>query len=181
MNKDAIQNTLLAMFSSIERDNQNAYEALKDLPAFQEAGSAIENSDPDAFYFALIYPLSNVINGLLSTYLGGAEEAKFLFKHHGFVEGHFRTQLEQVEGHACVADKTQTIIRHLVYSLVLGKKFEFDYGQEYTFHLPKVLFKTQDENVEFFRALMRLYYGNPDAYLKQLVALKTIKDDSLRD
>lgn len=181
MNKDAIQNMLLEMFSSIEQDNQNTYEALKDLPVFQEAVSAIENSDPDAFYFALIYPVSNVINGLLSMHMGGAKEAKFLFTHYNFVEGHFRTQLEQIEGHACVADKARTIIRHLVYTLVLGKKIEFDYSQEYTFHLPKVLFKTQDENVEFFKSLMHLYYGNPDAYLKQLLALKTIKNDSLHD
>lgn len=51
-------------------------------------------------------------------------------------------------------------MRSLADSLRNGKQISFDYGQQYTYHLPKMVFKTHVEIIEFFNALYRLYYGN---------------------
>ena len=111
-------------------------------------------------HFSLIYPLSLTIDGLLAHELPGSSEAQFLYKHSQFVENHYQRLIEEFEGAPCCADKSRTIMRSLSDFLKSGQQISFDYGQQYTYHLPKSVFTTQGEIVEFFNALYRLYYGN---------------------
>lgn len=48
---------------------------------------------------------------------------------------------------------------------------EFDFTQEYTFHLPKKVLNNEAAILAFFDALMALYQGRPEAYLDQLAQL----------
>ncbi|MEG1350510.1 MAG: hypothetical protein RSD49_21005 [Hafnia sp.] len=177
IDKDGLKNVLTSLFAGIDDGNKDAFEQVKHLEPIQKAGIAVQKFNPDKFYFALIYPLSNMVDGLLSTYTP-SEEAKFLFKHHGFVESHFEHHLGQIEGRACVADKTRTIIRHLCKALITGEVVEFDYTQEYTYHLPKKIFTQQAGNLAFFNSLVHLYYGNPQKYIQELQNLTAPKADT---
>jgi hypothetical protein len=47
-------------------------------------------------------------------------------------------------------------------------EISWDYSAEYTYHLPKQIFTTHSEIIEFFNGIHHLYYGNPDAYIKAM-------------
>lgn len=49
-----------------------------------------------------------------------------------------------------------------------GKPIQFNYDQEYTYHLPKRIFTAHDMIVEFATSLHSLFYGNPERYLSAL-------------
>ena len=165
--KKAIANVLSAMLSAIDSESTNAYQQAKDNPVFIDAVNAIKANNVEDFRFSILFPFEQMIEGLLNEHVK-SHEAKFLFKHWDFVESHFERLIERFEGGACCADKSRTIAKHLLVSLITGEKLEFDYNQEYTYHLPKLIFKTQEENILFFKALHRLYYGQPEQYLNSL-------------
>ena len=170
--KNAIANVLSAMLSSIDNESSIAYQQAKETPAFVDAVRTIKAMDVEGFRFSIIFPFDQMIEGLLNEHVK-SHEAKFIFRHWDFIESHFERIIDRLEGSACCADQSRTIAKHLLVSLITGENFEFNYNQEYTYHLPKLVFKTQEENIMFFKALHRLYYGQPEQYLKSLLAIES--------
>jgi hypothetical protein len=159
MKKEKIKEVLELMCDSIEQKEIELYEKLIDERCYENI------DDFQEFYHGLIYPHEQFINGLIKSEISPNRDVGFILKHSNFLENNFRCWIEKVEGSACCADKTRTIIRNLIDFYKTGNKIDFDYNQEYTFHLPKVVFKNHESIVEFYEGIKSLYYGNPTKYL----------------
>lgn len=163
-----VKNVLDGILSSIDNENQFNYSLVESLPVMQDAVKNIKENNCEMFYLSLIYPINKVIDGLLSKEIPQSSEARFLFKNSRFVEDHFEYLIQKFEGHACCADKSSMIVGSLAKSLKTGTEIVFDYDQEYTYHLPKKIFKTHDEIMRFFKALQSLFYGKSDLYINEI-------------
>jgi hypothetical protein len=168
MEQKDIANVLNGLLGAIDDENRKTFQALSDTPAIQDALQKVRAGDAEGFFFALLYPLENAIEGLLSTELPNNSKAQFLFSQGQFIERHFEKLFEQHEGSACCADKSRTIMSSLVRFFTTGKRIEFNYDAEYTYHLPRRLFRTHEEIVTFFDALQRLFYGRSAPYLEAM-------------
>lgn len=171
--QDDIKNVLEGLFSGIQESSKKSFASVADLPAMQAAATAVREGQAESFYYSLIYPLSKMVDGLLSSNLQ-SEDAKFLFKHSQFVERHYKRLFERFEGSACCADKSRTILRRLVKYFTTGEEIKFNYSGEVTYHLPVKIFKTHAQILQFYKALQHLYYGSPDTYLKAMSQLVVI-------
>jgi len=120
----------------------------------------------------LLYPFETLVSGLINVEISNNDDVEFIYKHSQFVERHFQRFIENLEGSACCADKSGIIIRRLVKWFLKNEKIEFDYAQEYTYHLPKKIFKTHDEIIQFYQGVKSLYYGNPIKYMQALIDMK---------
>lgn len=165
MEQKDLSNVINGLLGAIDDQNREAFKTLAETPAIVEALGKVRDGDVDGFFYSLLYPLENAIDGLLSSELPGNSKAQFLFSQGQFVERHFQKLFNKHEGSACCADKSRTIVRSLLRFLTTGKRIEFNYEAEYTYHLPKRIFRTHDDIVTFYDALQRLYYGHPDPYL----------------
>lgn len=165
---EGLRDVLGSLFAGIEDKNKEGYRRVAEMPEVQEAAASVRRGDLDAFFFSLVYPFENLINGLLAVEFPDSHEAQFLFKHSRFVENHFEQIIRKYEGSACCADKSGAILSYLLAFLRTGKEISFDYTQEYTFHLPKKVFTTHEEITTFFKALQRLHSGSPDSYIVAL-------------
>jgi hypothetical protein len=153
-----------------------AFAATEDAQAFNAVASnevvkrALEHANEgrfEEFDFELLHPFEQVVDGLLAG-ITNSNEAQFLLKHSSFVESHFNRLIEKYEGSPCCSDKSRTIMQSLIHFHIDGKPIQFNYGQEYTYHLPKRIFTTHDMIVEFATSLHHLFYGNPEKYLNAL-------------
>lgn len=169
--QDAIEGVLVGLLRSIDEGNHKLVEAAGDSAAITAARDAIREGDVTAFYFAVAYPMGNLLDGLLAQELC-SPEAQFLFRRGEFVESHFRRQIELYEGSTCCADKTGAIIEVLLNFFRTGQLIEFDYEQQYTYHLPKKVFTTHESIVGFFYALRKMYHGQADDYLAAIAAIR---------
>jgi hypothetical protein len=171
MNEAALQSVLGALLASVDSDNRVSLEAASTIPEVIQAREAIQDNDSERFYFALMYPLSQVVDGLLSAELPDSDSARFLFKHSEFVERNLSGIFSKFEGRACSADKASTVIRSLLRFFREGREISFDRTQQYTYHLPKMVLCEHAEIVAFFQALHALYYGQADAYIACMAAM----------
>ncbi len=165
MEKQQIKNVLNGMLDDIEQSQIDIYNKLINDKCFDKIESVEE------FYLGLIYPHEQFISGLIKSEISNNRDVIHLFKNSNTIEHHFRYWIEKKEGSACCADKTRTILKRLVKFYKTGEKIEFDYTQEYTFHLPKVVFKTHESIINFYEGVKHLQYGNPIAYLNEINAL----------
>jgi hypothetical protein len=171
INSSDISNVLTAIFNSVEEENKASFELVASIPGVQRSLECVRKGDYRGFYFALMYPISKMVNGLLAKELPNSPDAQFLLNNSRFIENHFKRLIEKLEGSACCADKTRTIMKELLRFLTNGKEITFDYTQEYTYHLPVLLFNTHDEIVVFFKALRHLHFGYPDQYIETLAKI----------
>lgn len=146
---------------SIEQENLSLYKRI-----MEESCLGGKFDDFESFYLSVIYPFENFINSFVKSEISDSPDVMFLMRHSQFVEGHFRTIIEHREGLSCCADKSRTIMRGLIRFYAEGIRIAFDYNGKYTFHLPKEVFTSHDEIVEFYSSLKMLYYGNGDTYVK---------------
>lgn len=159
MNKESIKGFLNTMLDTIHKESVDLYKSLIDK-------SGLDNiTDYESFYFAVIYPFTQYVSGLIKTEISTSDDVEFLLIKQIFIERNFQRIIEKNEGSACCVDKTRTIMRSLLNYYKSGDKIEFDYDQEYTYHLPKKVFKTHDEIVTFYEALKHLYAGYSEKYL----------------
>lgn len=165
MKKGDIGDFLDAFTGQIDKENIELYKNLL------EKGVVDDIETPEQFYFAILYPFSQFIDGLIQVELKGDHNVQFIMKCSRFIENNFVKLIETHEGSACSADKSRTIMKSLLNFYLKGDKIEFNYEQEYTYHLPKKIFKTHDSIIEFFEALYSLYYGNGDKYIKAMLTL----------
>lgn len=168
MDKESIKNVLNAMADGFKKDEVDLYKKLI-------GDIKIENIDNvRSFHLGLIYPYGKFIRGLISCEISKNEDVQFILASSDFVEHHFEYWIERVDGTSCCADKTRTILNKLVDFYKNGTKIEFDYTQEYTFHLPKNVFTTHEDIVGFYEGVRLLHFGNPIKYLNEIKKMAEI-------
>jgi len=172
MKSNKIKEVLEALGDSIQKKNIELYKKLADEAVNHDIDT------PEDFYMSLIYPHENFLKGLIQTEISKNHEVIFLLIHSNYVENHFVKFIKDIEGFACSADKSRTIMNRLLKWFKDGSRIEFDYNAEYTYHLPKSVFTTHDEIIEFYEGVKRLYYGNSKEYL---VAIKNIYSKIKKD
>lgn len=164
--EENLKQAINAISDIFDKEKKESYEDLKlarlnDLPSIND-------------FDLLLYNLEDKVIRLIESGKEGYElshDAKFLYMKIKFVKHQFRSVIEKTEGSCCSADKVRSILSVIKADVVDGKVKEFDYDGEYTFHLPDKVFKTHDDIMRFFRAIKRLYYGNPVDYMMELQRL----------
>ena len=167
----ALNEVFSGMFASIAKEQSDSFAQVSALPAVQTACEQVRGLDMRGFYYSFMYPLDQLLEGMLASAIPNSEDAHFIFKNSQFVDAHFRALIVKYEGNSCCADKTRTVIRALLEYLTTGKEIGFDRSQQYTFHLPKKVFASHQEILEYFKAIQRLFYGQSEAYLAVLLAI----------
>ena len=134
------------------------------------ATKLVEQHDPEAFSRNFRHA-DDVIEGLLM--LAGVDDRKsrFVFREYTFLERHVTNVITQYEGLACSVDKSRTIMRSYVNSLFSGTAIVFDFEQEYTFHLPKVVLNEHLLIHNFIDGLYAFFYGSTDKYLASMMEI----------
>lgn len=128
--------------------------------------------DFNTFHHTFVYPHTKFLKGLLKSEVSKNDDVVFLFLNSRMIEQSFLFWIERIEGSASCADKSTTIVRRLIDFYANGTKIEWDYEQEYTFHLPKKVFTTHDGIVSFYQAIRFLSItGNPKKYLEVIQEL----------
>jgi len=169
--EDGLKDVLNSLIQGVADDTANTLQSMGDIPLLTEASDAVAAGKLQEFYYLFVFQLNTLVDAVLQKEIPSVSKVHFLFKHYDFVKSHYQTLISKFEGSQCCADKSRTILRHLLAYLKDGTPIVFNYEQEYTFHLPDDLFKSQDEVVLFFDAVHRLYYGQSDAYLKVLQSI----------
>ena len=128
----------------------------------------------------VIHPFDNFIDGMIQTNISKNDDIGFIFRNSQFVDRHFCNLIEKIDGSACSADRSRTIVRALVNFFSTGKEISFDYNQEYTYRLPETVFRTHGEIIDFYQGIKNIFYGSPDKYLlamqKIYAGIKARKD-----
>jgi len=161
-----IKSVLEAILRSGDLEGQALYAQIYDEPMIKEARAAAEAHNPEGFFFSLCYPLEKIVDAVVSAEFPHNQNAQFLMANARYLENHLDTIFTKFEGSACSHDKTKAVLHHLMNFFMLGKRIDFDYGQQYTYHLPKKVLKDHDSIIAMFDALHYLHYGNPDRYFK---------------
>jgi len=166
MEKERIKEVLDGMLGALKKEEVALYKALIDKTCYKKI------EDVEDFYLAIVYPFEKFVSGLIRTEISNNEDVVFILKRSRFIKSHFETLIQNTEGSACCADKSRTIMNGLLDFYREGKLIVFDYEQEYTYHLPRVLFKTHESIIGFYKGLSGLYHGDPLEYLAQLLKIK---------
>lgn len=124
--------------------------------------------DPEDFFYAVLYPWEKFIGGYIKNTISTNRNVEFIYENSQFIDSHFKNLFVKYEGSACSADKSRTIVRRLLDFYLNGNKIDFNYDQEYTYHLPEKIFKEHQDIVDFYEGLVSLKYGNPEKYLISL-------------
>lgn len=166
VNTKQIESFLNTLSDSIDGEKVELYKKII-------GSSQIASFDgPDEFFYAVLYPFEQFISGFLHAELEGVNrDVIFIYKNSQYIDRSFAQLFIKHEGSACSSDKSRTIVKRLVDFYQTGKKIEFDYNAEYTFHFPKTIFKTHEHIVLFYEGLKDLQYGDNRRYLQ---AMKTI-------
>jgi hypothetical protein len=167
MEKGDIKNFLDAFTGSIEKEEVELYKKILD------NGIDKKIETPEDFFFSVLYPFKKFTSGLISAEISTNRDVEFLLMNSQFIEHNFENLFTKFEGRQSCADKSSTIMRKLFTFFVIGERIEFDYNGKYTFHLPKKIFKTHDDIVNFYQALKNLYYGDGTKYMEEM--LKIVK------
>lgn len=174
----ALTTVLTSFMGGIDDECKSIYKKLASEKGVTNAFNAAKKYNNEEFYIYLIYPFSNLLNGLLSE-VTGSHEAQFFLKHGEFTQRHIEKLIVQFEGSACSCDKSRTIMKRLIRYHMTGEEIKFNYDGEYTYHLPKRIFKTHDEIINFTNSLADLYYGKYEKYIRQIgLILQKMKSDS---
>ena len=162
MKKQDLINYLNSMIGIIEK---------KEIDLFKKiiGTNEITNfKDHKKFFYAVLYPFDQFISGFVKSKIANNSDVVFIIKNQNYIENNFARIIEQKEGSPCSADKSRTIIKSLLNYYKNGQKITFNYQQEYTYHLPKEVFKTHDHIIKFYEGLKSLWYGDNKKYLEAL-------------
>lgn len=133
-----------------------------------EAGGFNEFDDHESFYFSVIYPFEQFTDGMIRAEVSNNDDVVFILKNQQFIESHFQELIKTYEGFACCADKSRTIIEVLLRFFMTGNEIKFNLDGEYTFHLPKIVFRDHESIIQFYNALKGLFYGKNKRYIEVL-------------
>ncbi len=124
------------------------------------AREVLKQTDAEAFYFALTYPIDRVVSALLKEAFPDSHELRFIFAEHDYLHWHLRNIFQEYEGSACCADKAGCVVRRLVRHFLHGKRIEFDRAAQYTYMFPSKVLTTHEEILDAFQALYRMRHGD---------------------
>ena len=158
----------LASQSGVSKAELDAFVAS---PGISEAINELKSGDIDSFYFRVLYPRNKLYRAVVARFVGDYPKVQFLVEQYDFIESHFKHWIQAIEGSTCSADKSGTLVTALFWYFTKERPIQWNYEQEYTYHLPKTVFITQDEVLGFFESLEFLYGGRPEKYLQQLTWL----------
>lgn len=167
----AISDVVHGLLNASRQEAIQAALALMEDVAIQKAFALANEGDMAGFEQTLLRPMEKTIEGVLHLAVPNNHPVQFLLRHYGFVSRHFRSIVEKREGHACCADKTRFIMRSLMQFYQTGAEIKLNREQEYTFHLPTVVFTSHQAIVDFFEAVQALHYGEGAKYIKQMALL----------
>lgn len=160
ISKDQVKQVTDGLLGVITEENVALYKKLAD------EGPNHKITGATSFYENILFPFENYLNGFIQVAIGGGEDVENLLMHGKFVQVHLERLFERFEGSPCSADKARTILDALFSYYKDGEPIEFNYTQEYIFHLPKIILRSQDEIVDFYQAVIYLLYGSPERYFK---------------
>jgi hypothetical protein len=167
MKKENIIKFLDAMVEDIDQNKIDLYKKIIE-------NSKIDNfNNYEEFFFGVLYPFDNFIEGFLKVNVSTNDNVIFIMKNSNFIENHFNKLIIDKEGTPYSSDKSRTIMNSLIHYYLTGEEIKFNYNGEYTYHLPETIFKTHDHIFKFYIGLKNLFYGNNKQYLE---ALKIILD-----
>jgi hypothetical protein len=124
------------------------------------------------FYISFIYPFENYLEVMLKNKLNLNEDASFLVINSEFFSRHFQELFQKYEGSFACADKTNTVLNSIYRFLKTAEPINFNYDQEYTYHLPKTILKTHDDIIALYKGLKSLLSGRPEKYINYFDALR---------
>jgi hypothetical protein len=162
--KKEFKESLKSLFDCLLSDNhKNGEKLIKDIVL--EKGL-----DPENFHLKYLWPIEEGVDSMLINYLSEfqSQNIHFIYLHYQFLESHLTNLFRTYEGRECCADKSRSIIDSLVKYYKTSEKINFNYYQEYTYHLPKKILKTHDDIISMFNALKGLYYGDNLNYFIEL-------------
>lgn len=185
---DALGGVLDALLCSFDREGESIFEAISGHAVASQIKKSIEKFDHEGFRFTVPYTCEKLMRGAVLQVFSekmkngewdktGRNKFEFLMQHADFVEHHIDHWISRIEGLPCHADKTRTIIRALLRHFATGEKIHFNYGGEYTFHLPKAALNEHEKILVAFDAIYALYYGHPEKYLSWIADMATIHRD----
>jgi hypothetical protein len=162
-----IENFLNRFMGSVSEENREMYRKIIG------EGEVDKNIflNYDKFYYGVKYSFEKFMDGMLMECVSEDRDVVFLMMNGRFVERHYSSVISKMEGSMCSVDKARTIVRSLIRYYKEGELIKFDYDGEYTYHLPKVIFKEQCRIIEFYEAVKSLYYGNSEKYMKIICML----------
>lgn len=175
MDTNAIKDFLDAFSDSITQENIDLYKKIIDKSEIKTF------NNPEEFYFSVLYSWDKFISGFILTEISNNDDVKFIYKNYNFINRHFTEIFEKYEGSFACADKSRTIIRNLLDYFINNKNIEFNYDNEYTYHLPKNFLKTHDDIIEYYNSLKGLYYGRFENYFKSIGKILEIQDNLTKD
>lgn len=155
-----------AMIMSIDEDAAIEGASLQNQPVIQSAMAAIANKNPETFFYTLTFPMSEAIRGMLITQFNNNSSVNFIFERYDFLKNHLCALFSQFEGRGCSADKARTVISSLINFYLSGEEIKWNFNQEYTYGLPKVIMQDHQSVVSYFEAIRNLYYGQSSDYFK---------------
>lgn len=154
----------------IEKADKERYELYNEI-VNKSYTKDLENIKVGDFYINFIYPFEEYLQTLLENKLKLNDKQKNLFMNAEFFDRHFTNLFQVYEGNACCADKSRTLLNKICQFLVTGDKIEFNYDQQYTYHLPKRILNNHDEILKAYEALNSLIYGEWGKYIEFINSL----------
>lgn len=105
--------------------------------------------------------------GLLASRLPSDDRTEFLFMNAAFVEMHLERMIQDVEGSYAYVDKARHVLRRAASASALGIRIDLGPDDPTSYWIPKKVFRTHEEIMNFVDALHELYYGHADAFVEQ--------------
>lgn len=159
MKKQDLTNFLDSMLENIEQKEINLFKKII------ETSEIANFKNHEEFFYAILYPFDQFVSGFIKSKIANNNDVVFIIKNQNYIENNYAKIIKDKEGRAFSADKSRTIMKSLIEYYKSGKEINFDYNQEYTYHLPKKVFKTHREIVEFYEGLKDMHYGNNKKYM----------------
>jgi len=165
-----LTNGIVAIFNALSSEEhaekKELLELISDNEIVQSAIKALQSDNIQMFDYVcrqITSPIDAMILGVNAKHRANYD---FAVKNYRMTERNFCSLFKSIEGSACSADKSRTVMHGLIRFLRTGEEIKFNYDGEYTFHLPKKVFKTHEQIHDFFVALMRIQMGYPVEFIK---------------
>jgi len=165
-----LTNEIVAIFNALSfkenAEKRKLLELISDNEIVQPAIKALQGDNIQMFDYVcrqITSPINAMILGVDAKH---QDYYEFAVENYNVIERNFCSLFKSIEGSACSADKSRTVMHGLIRFLRTDEEIKFDYDGEYTFHLPKKAFKTHTQIYAFFNALMRLQMGTPVEFIK---------------
>ncbi|MFW5962177.1 MAG: hypothetical protein ACOCQR_01000 [bacterium] len=171
MNQDSLKKTVTSIFDALI--NSTEEETKKEhLDRIQELVTNNEKdlTKLDYWHLFIDYKLDNILRECVKTLYPNLNFEQisalyFLHKNYTFMESHLENLIMKKEGGACRADKSAWLLERYK-NYILTKKLPDMSVEDRCYWKPR--FGTSQQWIDFCENLRRLYYGNPEEYLKSL-------------